>query len=49
MVDLPKLKCTRCDWEWIPRKEDGPRVCPKCKSPYWDVERKEKEDANAAA
>jgi predicted Zn-ribbon and HTH transcriptional regulator len=29
--------CERCGHEWVPRKEDEhPRVCPKCKSPYWD-------------
>ncbi len=35
-----------CGHEWLPRKqEDGkaqpdPRVCPKCKSPYWNAPRK---------
>lgn len=29
--------CERCEHEWIPRKFVGnPRVCPNCKSPYWD-------------
>ena len=29
--------CERCSHEWIPRNlEREPRVCPKCKSPYWD-------------
>ena len=37
-------KCTRCDHQWVPRKStDGePRVCPKCKSPYWNKPRKNK-------
>jgi len=30
-------RCERCAHEWAPRKPDEhPRVCPKCKSPYWD-------------
>ncbi len=30
-------KCYRCGHEWRPiHSEDVPRVCPKCKSPYWD-------------
>jgi Zn finger protein HypA/HybF involved in hydrogenase expression len=33
--------CERCEHEWIPRDiEQKPKVCPKCKSPYWDTERK---------
>ena len=33
------FKCLRCGHEW-PSKQERPRVCPKCKSPYWDKERK---------
>jgi predicted Zn-ribbon and HTH transcriptional regulator len=30
-------KCFRCNHEWIPsKKAQIPKVCPKCKSPYWD-------------
>ena len=30
-------KCFRCGHEWRPKKMDSiPKVCPKCKSPYWD-------------
>ena len=35
-------KCTRCNHEWYPRGGDKPKTCPKCRSPYWDVERKKK-------
>lgn len=45
-MKLKQLQCKRCgygsgsgDHPWIPRVED-PKVCPKCKSPYWNVERK---------
>jgi len=35
-------KCERCGHEWVPRNEDEPRVCPKCKSPYWNRPRRER-------
>jgi len=35
------FRCERCEHEWIPRdKDEEPRVCPKCKSPYWNRPRK---------
>ena len=34
---VPLLGCRcRCGYEWLPRFDDTPRVCPKCKSPNWD-------------
>jgi len=33
-------KCLRCNHEW-PTKQDRPIICPKCKSAYWDKEKKE--------
>ena len=34
-------RCERCGHEWVPReKAQEPRVCPKCKSPYWNRPRK---------
>lgn len=36
-------KCYRCGHEWRPLEvEEKPRVCPKCKNPYWDKPKKEK-------
>lgn len=45
------FRCLRCEHEWQPKvpitgdeQPTGrslPRVCPKCKSPYWDRERRE--------
>jgi len=38
--------CERCGHYWLPHhkelgdKQPEPRVCPKCKSPYWNVPRK---------
>ena len=35
------FRCERCGHEWIPRhRDEEPRVCPKCKSPYWNRPRK---------
>lgn len=35
------FSCDRCDHEWIPRNpEEFPKVCPRCKSPYWNTPRK---------
>jgi hypothetical protein len=40
------LACNRCEHRWVqkdpwqdPDPDDLPRVCPKCKSPYWNTER----------
>lgn len=35
-ITLKGYKCERCEHVWVPRDEERPRVCPKCKSPYWD-------------
>ena len=35
-----KLECLRCKHIWYPRSPESPRVCPKCKSPYWNVEKR---------
>ena len=35
-ISIIQLECKRCYWTWYPRKPVRPRVCPKCKSPYWD-------------
>ncbi len=43
---MPKLqlwgyRCERCGHDWLPREqEQEPRVCPKCKSPYWNQPRR---------
>jgi predicted Zn-ribbon and HTH transcriptional regulator len=38
-VTLDGFRCERCEHVWVPRTKDTtdePRVCPKCKSPYWN-------------
>lgn len=43
-----KLKCTRCKHEWYPKVPDKlPEVCPRCKSPYWRLERTRKKKAES--
>jgi hypothetical protein len=41
-ITVMGFHCERCEHEWIPRSENGeePRVCPRCKSPYWNKPRK---------
>jgi len=39
-ITVKKCKCERCKHEWITRSKEIPKVCPKCKSPYWDKPRK---------
>ena len=34
-----KHKCKRCKYEW-PSNIERPKTCPRCKSYYWDKERK---------
>lgn len=40
VIKLPHLSCFRCLHTWVPRTDKLPRVCPKCKSPYWEKERR---------
>ncbi len=44
MISMMGYRCERCGHEWVPRESSAsePRVCPKCKSPYWDRPRKQK-------
>ena len=51
-IEVNAFKCLRCHHKWIPRVKlselegtlkDKPRICPKCKSPYWDLEKKNKQ------
>lgn len=47
MLQIEGYKCERCEHEWASRQADAPepKVCPKCKSPYWNVPRKAKKRA----
>lgn len=40
-ITVMGYRCERCCHEWVPiDPEREPRVCPKCKSPYWNRPRK---------
>lgn len=41
-IKLEGYRCERCFHKWIPRNEGKPKVCPRCKSAWWDVPRKNK-------
>jgi predicted Zn-ribbon and HTH transcriptional regulator len=41
-IKLDGFKCERCSHEWVKRGGDDPKVCPKCKSPYWNKPRSKK-------
>jgi hypothetical protein len=52
-ITVMGYRCERCGHEWIPRggAEAVPKVCAKCRSPYWNTPRKNKntyEDFRAA-
>ena len=50
---MPKViidgwKCCRCNYEWVSQQMPSkPVTCanPKCRSPYWDIPKKEKKNA----
>jgi len=46
-ITIDGFQCERCGHEWIPHKNGEPRVCPKCKSPYWNKPRQEKSAKSA--
>ncbi|MCX6543523.1 MAG: hypothetical protein NTV05_03815 [Acidobacteria bacterium] len=40
-ITVMGYRCDRCGHEWVPRELVAePRVCPKCKNPYWNKPRK---------
>lgn len=38
-IVLLKLECKKCGYKWIPRKKEI-RQCPKCKSVWWDKDKR---------
>lgn len=44
-MKLKKLECKRCEYGWVARTEE-PKVCPQCKSPYWNVPRRQVKNSN---
>lgn len=43
IVKVLECVCERCGHEWK-SKTVSPKVCPKCKSPYWNEPKKEKKE-----
>ena len=43
-IKLDGYLCERCGHKWMPRENntEEPRVCPKCKNPYWNRPRQKK-------
>jgi predicted Zn-ribbon and HTH transcriptional regulator len=43
-ITVDGYRCERCGHEWIPRTKitTDPKICPNCKTPYWDTPRKNK-------
>jgi len=39
IFELQKLNCIRCGHSWFKRMDRLPKVCSKCKSPYWNKSR----------
>jgi predicted Zn-ribbon and HTH transcriptional regulator len=44
-MEVDGWRCERCEHEWVPRTDAKPKVCPRCKSPYWDRPRKKPKPA----
>ena len=42
-INIYECICERCEHKWITRSGEMPKVCPRCKSPYWDIPRKKTE------
>lgn len=34
-IRITRLKCGKCNYEWLPRTTKLPKVCPNCKSRNW--------------
>jgi len=45
-IKLDGYICERCRHTWISRvnSKNRPLVCPSCKSPYWNIPRKNNSD-----
>lgn len=54
-ITVDGWRCARCGHEWVPRfyfsadrSMVPPKVCPRCKSPYWDTEPKRQQQRRPA-
>jgi ribosomal protein L37E len=44
-IKLPTLTCLRCGHRWHPKREELPKCCGFCKSPYWNTEPEDRSKA----
>ena len=49
VIEVAGFQCERCDYKWASRGGQTPRVCPSCKSPYWDRPRRTSKEAGEAS
>lgn len=43
IIQIKGYQCDRCEHKWPPRSmkdDEEPIICPACKTPYWNRERK---------
>jgi len=45
-VKVKKYTCERCGHSWVSRIKTLPRFCPRCKTLYWNIPRREKKENN---
>ena len=39
-IKMLECKCEKCKHKWITRSDEKPKICPNCKSPYWEIPEK---------
>jgi hypothetical protein len=43
-ISTEGFTCERCNHDWVPRSLDKPpKICPRCRSSYWNKSRKDQE------
>ena len=49
VIQVSACRCERCNHEWVPKRNtmELPKVCPKCKNPYWNVPKRDRTKAAA--
>jgi predicted Zn-ribbon and HTH transcriptional regulator len=45
-IESDGYRCERCGHEWVKRSKHTrpPLVCPKCKTAYWNIPKKEEKE-----
>jgi len=45
-IQVEQYSCQKCLHKWLPRKGVPPRVCPACKSAWWQIAKNTGRKAN---